>query len=108
MVGTVVAMPAMDTAQLASAASRIVHHTNDLDDALIDAACEARETLAVLAAGHPLVAGASVLEGRAAVGEPRSITISHTVSISAGGILVSVLATASLEILFDEGPLGEW
>ena len=108
MVGTVVAMPAMETASLASAASRIVHHTNDLADAIVSAACEAREALATLAAGHPLVVEASVLEGRSAVGEPRSITISHTVSISAGGILVSVLATASLGILLEEAPFGEW
>lgn len=101
-------MPIMDTAPLASATSRIIHHTNELDEALVSAACEVREDLAALAADHPLVAEASVLEGRSATGEPRGVTVSHTVSISAGGILVSVLATASLGILFDEASLGEW
>jgi len=101
-------MTAMEMVPIAAAASRIVHHTSDLDAALISAACEARENLTTLASGHPLVAEASVLEGRAAGGEPRGITISHTVSISAGGILISVLATASLGILFDEAPFGEW
>lgn len=98
----------MEMVPIAAAASRIVHHTSDLDAALVSAACEAREGLAALASGHPLVAEASVLEGRAASGEPRGIAISHTVSISAEGILVSVLATASLWILFGEVLLGEW
>lgn len=93
---------------LASAVSRLVNHTDDLDKAIISAACEARETLIALAATHPLLAEASVSEGRAAAGEPRGITISHTVSISAGGILVSVLATASLVVLFDEDMFPEW
>lgn len=101
-------MTVMDTIPLASATSRIVHHTNELNEALISAACEAREALGALAADHPLIAEASVLEGRSATGEPRNVTLSHTVSISAGGILISVLATASLGILFEEAPLGEW
>jgi hypothetical protein len=105
---TIVYMATIDTVPLASAASRIVRHTNELDEALVAAACEAREAIVALAADHPLVAEASVLEGKSATGEPRDVTLSHTVSISAGGILVSVLATASLGILLDEAPGGEW
>ena len=93
---------------LSAVATRIIHHTDELRNALASAADEARLSLVEQASTHPLVAEASVLEGRTATGYPEDTTVSHTVSVTAGGILVSVLATASLALFLGEETGEEW
>jgi len=93
---------------LTATASRIIGHTDELNSALTSAAEEARSSLVAQASTHPVVAESSVLEGRSATGYPESVTVSHTVSVTAGGILVSVLATGSLALYFPDEPEGEW
>ena len=93
---------------LSAVATRVVHHTDDLRDSLSSAAHEVRASLVEQASTHPVVAETSLLEGRSATGYPEDTTVSHTVSITAGGILLSVLATASLAIYLGDPSGDEW
>jgi hypothetical protein len=93
---------------LSAVSTRIVHHTDELRSALSSAAQEARESLVEQASTHPIVAETSLLEGRSATGYPEDTTVSHTVSVTAGGILISVLATASLALYLGDTTGDEW
>lgn len=93
---------------LSAVSTRIIHHTDDLRESLASAADEARLSLVDQASSHPYVAESSVVEGRSASGYPTDTTVSHTVSVTAGGILVSVLATARLAVVFGDETGDEW
>jgi hypothetical protein len=93
---------------LSAVATRIVNHTDNLAAAISDAALEARGSLAEQASTHQVVLETSLSEKRNITGYPDDVSVSHTVSITAGGILISVLATAILAMFRGDDTGDEW
>lgn len=82
--------------QLSAVETRIVHHTDDLGSSLAVAARLARESLYDQAIAHPSVMERSLRERRHVIGNVVDISVSHDVSVTDGGIVLSVLATGTL------------